>query len=324
MAKMHLVCVHAALRIGAEGWKAPVAGHRKRGGKIRRVKNGPKHDPDGRYIHPWYLDGATRSLSEGKLYKSALRYQKGKPMTWLRLSIRFLLIGLPIISGPAYSQDRRQHTQECLIALNEGNSSRAQELAADIMTWEGLNSSQIRREGRECLEGATEEAWVYNMQIEKFILRGAAAAIRQTEEVRQEVVLDRKCELEDEIFDLYQQLETNEAILNELITTYQADALSEVVRECQDWYVESRRESITNEVCNSIFLEYGLPNSQVSETVDQARFAATEAASRLALLEAELDIIKQHDMLLQDYFEQLVTPPDSDEVALNECDERND
>ena len=43
------------IRIGAEGWKAPVAGHRKRGGKVGRVKNGPKHDPDGRYIHPCYL-----------------------------------------------------------------------------------------------------------------------------------------------------------------------------------------------------------------------------------------------------------------------------
>ena len=47
------------IRIGAEGWKAAVAGHRKRNnkGKVKRVAKGPAHDPSGLYVHPWYFDG---------------------------------------------------------------------------------------------------------------------------------------------------------------------------------------------------------------------------------------------------------------------------
>ena len=47
------------IRIGAEGWKSPVAGHRHKGGKIKRYVKGPVIDPLGHYENPWYLDGAT-------------------------------------------------------------------------------------------------------------------------------------------------------------------------------------------------------------------------------------------------------------------------
>ncbi|MCR9156646.1 MAG: hypothetical protein NXH80_05325 [Rhodobacteraceae bacterium] len=47
------------IRIGAQGWKPAVAGHKKRKAKeeLPRVQKGPARDPSGRYIHPWYYDG---------------------------------------------------------------------------------------------------------------------------------------------------------------------------------------------------------------------------------------------------------------------------
>lgn len=45
------------IRYGAEGWKAPVVGHRKKNskGELPRVDLKPVIDPTGLYVHPWYL-----------------------------------------------------------------------------------------------------------------------------------------------------------------------------------------------------------------------------------------------------------------------------
>lgn len=46
------------IRVGAEGWKAPVVGHRKKNskGQLPRVDLNPVIDPTGMYVHPWYFN----------------------------------------------------------------------------------------------------------------------------------------------------------------------------------------------------------------------------------------------------------------------------
>ena len=46
------------IRIGAQGWKPAVAGHRQKGkGVTKRVQKAPAHDPSGLYVNRWYYDG---------------------------------------------------------------------------------------------------------------------------------------------------------------------------------------------------------------------------------------------------------------------------
>ena len=103
-----------------------------------------------------------------------------------------------------------------------------------------------------------------------------------------------KCEL----LGLRNELFKNQITLENEITNFkttekarQQEAVVETVIECQAWIREDKRSAITNPVCNKIFSELGLPDTQI-DGPDIMKIISTETQLSTKNLELELVDIK--------------------------------
>ena len=86
------------------------------------------------------------------------------------------------------------------------------------------------------------------------------AALEAIEEATARAVNARICELREVLVETNQTLLEAEAAQQDR----RIDTLAATIQECNSWFNSDPRSALTNDICNSIFVSGGLPNSEVS------------------------------------------------------------
>lgn len=134
------------------------------------------------------------------------------------------------------------------------------------------------------------------------VVYGDAAEIKSN---RDKELIDLRCKILDEISELHSAIAASEAGLKEYRSSLddrKSEARIAIAKECFDWAKSDRRAALTNTVCSSVFLEGGLPNSDVGGLTSAD---ALDIMATAALAAAEIEIKKKY---LEIIVRQKLTP----------------
>jgi hypothetical protein len=141
--------------------------------------------------------------------------------------------------------------------------------------------------------------------------RAEQEAIAAAERAEQELVRARVCELRELVRQHNNTISEAEAARQDR----RIEALSATVQECNEWFEQSPREALTNDICNSIFAADGLPKSTISGP-SQAEVLLAEIAKQIA--KQELRIVVSSGMLLNDNMARTSSTEEDDDYQCNE------
>lgn len=116
----------------------------------------------------------------------------------------------------------------------------------------------------------------------------------------------RKCELLDKQRELSAALQAEVDAIAEFERVDEArrlEAKVATIDECNAWATEDLREALTNPVCQAVFAQIGLPNSEVTGPSEQAYSSSIAKrdmlSSEASLVEQELDLIRSEEEFLK-------------------------
>jgi hypothetical protein len=175
------------------------------------------------------------------------------------------------------------------IPLEEYEEIRSQEAAA-----------QAAREAEEAAAQAVREA--------------EAAAMEAIEEATAKAVTARICELQEVLAETNQTLQQAEAARQDR----RIDTLAATIQECSAWFNSDPRSALTNDICNSIFVSGGLPDSEVSGP-STSEILLAELINENA--STELEILIESGMLLETFLAMAKEMGVSEDGDPYDCDE---
>jgi len=169
---------------------------------------------------------------------------------------------------------------DCEAAVANGETSRVVRLAATIRGF-NLIPGRFRDTAAICVSAAEGELVTYSPEAREFVPVAKQQALRQ-----------RVCELRDILAETNETLQEAEAAQQDR----RLETLAATIQECSAWFEDDARGALTNDVCNSIFVSGGLPNSEISgPTTSEALLA--EVINTNA--KTELEIVIESGMLLE-------------------------
>lgn len=181
-------------------------------------------------------------------------------------------------------------SHECSTALRQNDVNLAQNLASQIL---GIGA-EAHDEGSlwidqslRCLNAALGVEWVHDPIQGKFTSAEEREATERTLREERSALLDRKCRIEADIFELERVEASLLQGLEFLQGQNQGNALAETITECSSWFLEDRRAAMTNDICSTIFLERGLPNSPNFEEILELSRSLTEAQTDLSKMQLD-------------------------------------
>jgi hypothetical protein len=118
------------------------------------------------------------------------------------------------------------------------------------------------------------------------------AALEAIEEAKAKAVNARICELREVLVETNQTLLEAEAAQQDR----RIDTLAATIQECNSWFNSDPRSALTNDICNSIFVSGGLPNSEISGP-STSEILLAELVNKNAGL--ELEILIEFGVLLE-------------------------
>jgi predicted nucleic acid-binding protein len=140
------------------------------------------------------------------------------------------------------------------------------------------------------------------------------AALEAIEEAKAKAVNARICELQEVL------AETNLTILEAEAAQQdrRIDTLAATIQECSAWFNSDPRSALTNDICNSIFVSGGLPNSEVSGP-STSEILLAELTNQNA--STELEILIDTGMLLETLQQMAKERGISEDGDPYDCDE---
>ena len=204
--------------------------------------------------------------------------------------MRFCLVATVVLGGlatPLFAQGGRgAKVEECLLAIENGDTETASEIAQDIRGWRTIFATKLKLGARDCLEGATGDDWVYIDHLSRFGTSEEAAKLEAEAEAR---ALAR-----DELDSIRSDLN---AALSALKPRYaqQRNRLiaSDVFSSCVELFEEDRVAAMTNEVCVESFQANRHPSQEPFTSFALKNFALviddlpSEARERILNLDRE-------------------------------------
>jgi hypothetical protein len=145
-------------------------------------------------------------------------------------------------------------------------------------------------------------------------LAAEEAALEAIEEAKAKAVNARICELQEVL------AETNLTILEAEAAQQdrRVDTLAATIQECSSWFNSDPRSALTNDICNSIFVSGGLPNSEVSGP-STSEILLAELTNQNA--STELEILIDTGMLLETLQQMAKERGISEDGDPYDCDE---
>ncbi|AGI67249.1 hypothetical protein OAN307_c15760 [Octadecabacter antarcticus 307] len=209
---------------------------------------------------------------------------------------------------------------DCEDALTRGDDAAVQEMASEMRTFSHV-PMRSRTAANNCVSEAMGREMVFQLRLGQFItleeyeeirsLAAAAQAAREAEEVAaqaareaEEVALEeieeatakavnaRICELQEVLDETNQTLQQAEAARQDR----RVNTLAATIQECSAWFNSDPRSALTNDICNSIFVSGGLPNSEVSGP-STSEILLAELINENAIM--ELEVLIETGMLLE-------------------------
>jgi hypothetical protein len=123
-------------------------------------------------------------------------------------------------------------------------------------------------------------------------LAAEEAALEAIEEAKAKAVNARICELQEVLAETNLTLQQAEAAQQDR----RIDTLAATIQECSAWFNSDPRSALTNDICNSIFVSGGLPNSEVSGPSTSEILLAEQINENAS---TELEILIETGMLLE-------------------------
>jgi hypothetical protein len=148
-----------------------------------------------------------------------------------------------------------------------------------------MSQAAAAQSAREAVAAALEEE-------EEAALAAEAAALEAIEEAKAKAVNARICELREVLVETNQTLLEAEAAQQDR----RIDTLAATIQECNSWFNSDPRSALTNDICNSIFVSGGLPNSEISGP-STSEILLAELVNKNAGL--ELEILIEFGVLLE-------------------------
>lgn len=174
--------------------------------------------------------------------------------------------------------------RNCEVAVANGETATIERLASQILGFNFVPPHK-RQSAEICVSSAKGEPLVYSAVARAFVSPAAAEAVRQ-----------RICELQDVITETRETIRQADAAQQDR----RIETLAVTTQECSAWFEDDARGALTNDVCNSIFVSGGLPNSEVSgPTTSEALLAEITNTNA----HTELEILIETNVLLETVFE---------------------
>jgi hypothetical protein len=217
---------------------------------------------------------------------------------------------------------------DCEDALSRGDDAAVQEMASEIRTYNHVSYWNLTA-ANICVSEATGREMAFLPRLRQFIPleeyeeimsqaaaaqsareaeaaaaqsareaeaaaleEAEAAALQAIEEDRAKAVNARICELQEVLAETDQTLQQAEAARQ----ARRVDTLAATIQECSAWFNSDPRSALTNDICNSIFVSGGLPNSEVSGP-STSEILLAELINENA--STELEILIEFGMLLE-------------------------
>ena len=197
-----------------------------------------------------------------------------------------------LIACQAAAQSQGQIANKCIEDLENDFQQDTAALVAELTSWKNVFSPNLRSIGSQCLSGLTGTEWGYSDNLGKFVTQDVLTEMRLATEATSEAVRVRVCELRDILAETNETLQEAEAAQQDR----RLETLAATIQECSAWFEDDARGALTNDVCNSIFVSGGLPNSEISgPTTSEALLA--EVINTNA--KTELEIVIESGMLLE-------------------------
>jgi hypothetical protein len=175
-----------------------------------------------------------------------------------------------ILIDALFSSRLSRYNSDCEDALSRGDDAAVQEMASEIRTFSYV-PMRSQTAANICVSEAMGREMAFQLGLRQFIpleeyeeirSQGAEAqsAREAIEEATAKAVHARICELQEVLAETNQTLQQAEAARQDR----RIDTLAATIQECNSWFNSDPRSALTNDICNSIFISGGLPNSEVS------------------------------------------------------------
>lgn len=230
---------------------------------------------------------------------------------------------------------KAQKIEACL--NNQLSPEAAKDLATEIEVWLNVFSTYVQQNAGECYtkitgkpsafisgEGLVFEAAQIEAAKSKLKQRAIAedankAIIEQLNQELEQLKLAlpalakespivrrrQRCELLEARSKLKSSIEDLKAAYNEntaKLNTLKREATNEALKECDQWYSENKRASLTNTVCKDLFSEFGIPSDK-SDRAETLRLAfakreLVDSEELVSLIDLSLQTIAVEDRLV--------------------------
>jgi hypothetical protein len=197
------------------------------------------------------------------------------------------------------------------IPLEEYEEIRSQEAAAQAAREAEAAAIQLAQEEEAAAAQAAREEEAAAAQAAQ---EEEAAALEAIEEATAKAVNARICELQEVLAETNLTLLQAEAAQQDR----RIDTLAATSQECSSWFNSDPRSALTNDICNSIFVSGGLPNSEVSGP-STSEILLAELTNQNA--STELEILIDTGMLLETLQQMAKERGISEDGDPYDCDE---
>lgn len=213
----------------------------------------------------------------------------------LSTSVAALLIS----STTAMAESKQETLASCFAAIEGGQTEAFEVIAAEIQSWQWIFDTEIRTKGAECLSRGFGDDWEYSISSGKFI-GPDTIAIEQAEREASIQEANKREGLRTERECIFKRLQLTSELLQSLQNDISADLNREVdnaVRlACEAEFLTSPNATVLNPVCNQVFRNSGLPDSQyLSSPTGQPKAERIQSISEiyntLALYWASLGVM---------------------------------
>jgi hypothetical protein len=220
---------------------------------------------------------------------------------------------------------------DCEDAISRGDDAAVQEMVSRIRTF-GYVPVRRQTAANICVSDGMGREMVFQQGLGQFIpleeyeeirseeaaaqaaLEAEAAAREANKEATAKAVNARICELQEVLAETNQTLQQAEAAQQDR----RIDTLAATIQECSSWFNSDPRSALTNDICNSIFVSGGLPNSEVSGP-STSEILLAELTNEIA--NTELDILIAFGMLPETLQEMAKAREISEDGDPYDCDE---
>ena len=140
--------------------------------------------------------------------------------------------------------------EQCMLAIQSADKTSAVQYAERLLKFRDISSPSARDQVQECLNFAFDEVYEYNGQLGRFMTFTENEVIRENHENK----IAEADANNQRIADLAAEIERRE-------TEKRRQVVGATIGACNELYKDDPVNALTNQICNPIFLQHGLPEN---------------------------------------------------------------